>query len=125
MNGAIVDGSRRRAGISLRTGCFCNPGAAEPAFRIPPSTPPPSGPRTSGDYVRAHGVQSGGAVRVSLGLPTTFQESTGSCASRRVLRRTSEKRMMGLEPTTPCMASDGEPLRLVADGFAMRVCAAS
>ena len=32
------------------------------------------------------------------------------------------ERMMGLEPTTFCMASDGEPLRPVADGFRPRVC---
>ena len=69
----IVDDRAAELGISLRTGCFCNPGAAEHAFGIPreallrrEESPAP------GDHLRALGVDSGGAVRVSLGLPTTF-----------------------------------------------------
>ncbi|MEU0072034.1 hypothetical protein ABZ027_21150 [Streptomyces sp. NPDC006332] len=58
-------------GISLRTGCFCNPGAGEAAFGVDPSalrglSPSPDG--TVDDYLAGLGLPSGGAVRVSLGL---------------------------------------------------------
>ncbi|MFF0162462.1 aminotransferase class V-fold PLP-dependent enzyme [Streptomyces sp. NPDC005263] len=58
-------------GISLRTGCFCNPGAGEAAFGVGPSalrgvSLSPDG--TVDDYLAGLGLPSGGAVRVSLGL---------------------------------------------------------
>jgi len=66
-----VDRVARMHTISLRTGCFCNPGAGEIAFTI-------SGETLLGgefgeemaldDYVDAIGLPSGGAVRASLGL---------------------------------------------------------
>jgi selenocysteine lyase/cysteine desulfurase len=81
--GRIVDerlvGRRATARrISLRTGCFCNPGAGEVALAV--SHPvqvdameqeqrPPFD-----DLLRMLGLQSGGAVRVSLGLVTTFAD---------------------------------------------------
>jgi molybdenum cofactor sulfurtransferase len=80
--GRIVDERivERRAGdqrISLRTGCFCNPGAGEVAFDVPLD-------RLSGsfdgdvlsyeDYLRVLGLQSAGAIRVSLGLVSTFED---------------------------------------------------
>ncbi|GAA3190458.1 MULTISPECIES: aminotransferase class V-fold PLP-dependent enzyme [Streptomyces] len=58
-------------GISLRTGCFCNPGAGETAFGIPRAALAAASHRTTGtvdDYVRALGLPFGGAVRVSLGV---------------------------------------------------------
>jgi molybdenum cofactor sulfurtransferase len=70
-----VDERAARLGISLRTGCFCNPGAAEHAFGIPREgllRRPESSDH--GDHLRALGVESGGAVRVSLGHPTTFHD---------------------------------------------------
>jgi molybdenum cofactor sulfurtransferase len=70
-----------RSGISLRTGCFCNPGAGEAAFGLTPSA--------IGDYfhdrspvdfdelrsrIRGdHGIEVG-AVRVSLGIASNFQD---------------------------------------------------
>ena len=69
------------AGISLRTGCFCNPGAGEWALGL--SKRDVSGPwwlalagggslrksmTTVDDYLTVIGLQTGGAVRVSLGL---------------------------------------------------------
>jgi len=76
------------AGISLRTGCFCNPGAAEWAFGLtkadlsPPRWPAAlGGPRsplrrgsTMDDFLAAVGMASGGAVRVSLGLASTLAD---------------------------------------------------
>ncbi len=70
-----------RAGISLRTGCFCNPGAGEVAFGLAPAA--------IADYFRDessmdfdelrsrirddHGIEVG-AVRVSLGIASNFQD---------------------------------------------------
>jgi molybdenum cofactor sulfurtransferase len=62
--------------ISLRTGCFCNPGAGEVAFSI-------SKERLAerfedgmilDDYMRLVGMPTGGAVRVSLGVATNFAD---------------------------------------------------
>ena len=68
-----VERARRRARISLRTGCFCNPGASELAFGIPSGTcAARPGSEGSYEYLRALGFESGGAVRASLGPVTTF-----------------------------------------------------
>lgn len=79
--GAVVDEravarDTSAAGISVRTGCFCNPGAGEWAFGL--SRRDVRGPwwqgflrrgmRTVDDYLDLIGLPSGGAVRVSLGL---------------------------------------------------------
>ena len=71
----IVDERAAEHGVSLRTGCFCNPGAAELAFGVPPEalTRQVDSP-AFGDHLRALGVESGGAVRVSLGVATTFRD---------------------------------------------------
>ena len=63
--------------ISLRTGCFCNPGAGEVAFTISRETLVGGefGPgMTLDDYVRAIGLPSGGAVRASLGLASNLAD---------------------------------------------------
>jgi selenocysteine lyase/cysteine desulfurase len=64
-------------GISLRTGCFCNPGAAELAFGIG-SERLAGGVESSfssfDDYVAAVGLETGGAVRISVGLATNFSD---------------------------------------------------
>ena len=60
--------------MSLRTGCFCNPGAGEVAFTISRETLVGGefGEGTTlDDYVRAIGLPSGGAVRASLGLASS------------------------------------------------------
>jgi molybdenum cofactor sulfurtransferase len=63
--------------ISIRTGCFCNPGAGEAAFGL-------SKQRIIGvelsdgmsvdDYLERLGMPTGGAVRVSLGLASNFAD---------------------------------------------------
>ena len=66
-----VDRVARRHSISLRTGCFCNPGAGEVAFTISRETLVGGefgDGMTLDDYVRAIGLPSGGAIRASLGL---------------------------------------------------------
>ncbi|MEU6122240.1 aminotransferase class V-fold PLP-dependent enzyme [Streptomyces sp. NPDC047123] len=61
------------AGISVRTGCFCNPGAGEEAFAIAPRLLRRTGTgrwpaETIDGYITRLGLPSGGAVRVSPGI---------------------------------------------------------
>ncbi len=66
-----VERLAREQQISLRTGCFCNPGAGEIAFTISAETllgGEFGQAMTLDDYVTAIGLPSGGAVRASLGL---------------------------------------------------------
>lgn len=69
-----VDRLAQRRSISLRTGCFCNPGAGETAFTISRDTLV-GGEFGEGmsldDYVQAIGLPSGGAVRASLGIASS------------------------------------------------------
>ena len=68
-----VDRVAQRHAVSLRTGCFCNPGAGELAFTISRETLVGgefSEGTTLDDYVEAIGLPSGGAVRASLGIAT-------------------------------------------------------
>jgi selenocysteine lyase/cysteine desulfurase len=67
--------------ISLRTGCFCNPGAAEAAFGLDErrlrAARRALGRRTAvtlEDYLPLLGLETGGAVRVSLGVASTYQD---------------------------------------------------
>jgi selenocysteine lyase/cysteine desulfurase len=63
--------------LSVRTGCFCNPGAGETAFSISSETL--SGAEfadgmTLDDYIGVVGLPTGGAVRASLGLVTNLAD---------------------------------------------------
>ena len=72
-----VDRVARRHSISLRTGCFCNPGAGEVAFTISRETLVGGEfgeGMTLDDYVDAIGLPSGGAVRASLGLASNLAD---------------------------------------------------
>ncbi|GGN80715.1 hypothetical protein GCM10011579_066540 [Streptomyces albiflavescens] len=67
----IVTRDSAARGISLRTGCFCNPGAGEAAFALPLSRLRSAARRQLGsleDYLELLRLPSAGAVRVSLGL---------------------------------------------------------
>lgn len=73
----VVDELARRNGISLRTGCFCNPGAGEAAFDVEGTVAEPSaeGAEMSVDQlISAIGLESGGAIRLSLGLVSNDQD---------------------------------------------------
>jgi selenocysteine lyase/cysteine desulfurase len=63
--------------ISLRTGCFCNPGAGEIAFTISRETLV-GGEFGDGmileDYIGQIGLPSGGAIRASLGLASNVAD---------------------------------------------------
>lgn len=63
-----------RAHISLRTGCFCNPGAGEAVFGIAASTLRPLVSQKGGtfdDFLRMAHLPTGGAIRVSFGVAST------------------------------------------------------
>jgi selenocysteine lyase/cysteine desulfurase len=63
--------------VSLRTGCFCNPGAGEIAFTISRETllgGEFGEGMTLDDYVQAIGLHSGGAIRASLGIASNFAD---------------------------------------------------
>ena len=66
----IVDRAAAEHGISLRTGCFCNPGAGEVAFSIPKERLAErfEDGMIFDDYLGLVGMPTGGAVRVSLGI---------------------------------------------------------
>jgi selenocysteine lyase/cysteine desulfurase len=65
------------AGISIRTGCFCNPGAGEGAFKLTKadwSRALRGQVRTLDQYVELLGLPSGGALRVSVGLASNVED---------------------------------------------------
>ncbi len=85
-----VDRVARRHNISLRTGCFCNPGAGEVAFTISRETLVGGEfgeGMTLDDYVDAIGLPSGGAVRASLGLASNFADNVSLRRLRARVRR--------------------------------------
>ena len=63
--------------ISIRTGCFCNPGAGEVAFSLTKEMLTEHEFATGmslDDYIEEVGLPSGGAIRVSLGIATNFAD---------------------------------------------------
>ncbi|HVQ90756.1 MAG TPA: aminotransferase class V-fold PLP-dependent enzyme [Mycobacteriales bacterium] len=73
----IVGRDAAAARISLRTGCFCNPGAGEGAFDIPVDALTGSirrQPRTIDEYLELIGLPSAGAIRVSLGIASNLAD---------------------------------------------------
>ncbi|HTS99615.1 MAG TPA: aminotransferase class V-fold PLP-dependent enzyme [Streptosporangiaceae bacterium] len=72
-----VERATAAAGISIRTGCFCNPGAAEAALGL---TRPDlaqarrSGARTADEFAAAAGIPGGGAIRASVGLASNVAD---------------------------------------------------
>jgi selenocysteine lyase/cysteine desulfurase len=78
---AHVEELANRAGISLRTGCFCNPGAGEVAFGLEAAQIAEYIREDSGmdfDALRLHirsrhGIEVG-AIRISLGVASNFAD---------------------------------------------------
>jgi len=86
----IVEQRASKELLSLRTGCFCNPGAGEVAFHLSkeklqgifkdegkdilPKLYKGQEGITWDQFLANLGMQSGGAVRVSLGLATNFAD---------------------------------------------------
>lgn len=70
----LVAAETAAAGISLRTGCFCNPGVGEDAFGLDLAALRALRRARTGsldEYLRLIGLPSAGAVRVSFGLMST------------------------------------------------------
>ena len=69
---ATVEAAARAAGISVRGGCFCNPGAAEAAFGVAPTRLKACLTRLGGEFTPERfsacaGIEVG-AIRASVGL---------------------------------------------------------
>jgi molybdenum cofactor sulfurtransferase len=76
----IVETRATSRQISLRAGCFCNPGAAESAFDIHKEATDAHAPgKVSGNVtfdglLHGIGMQSAGAIRISVGLVSNFAD---------------------------------------------------
>jgi hypothetical protein len=103
------------AGISLRTGCFCNPGAGEAAFGLGRREPcgagrPLSGRRSAGvvdDYLSLVGLPTGGAVRVSLGIASTIADVDAFLDFAERTYRDRHPDLAGLVPSPPAQRLTG------------------
>ncbi|MFJ5215458.1 aminotransferase class V-fold PLP-dependent enzyme [Streptomyces sp. NPDC088354] len=95
-------------GISLRTGCFCNPGAGEAAFGIGmqelrrAARAPRGAGGTIDDYLDRLALPSGGAVRVSLGLPSNRADVDAFLAFAAAAYRDRVPDTAGLPPRLRC-----------------------
>jgi selenocysteine lyase/cysteine desulfurase len=114
-HGAVVDEravarDTSAAGISLRTGCFCNPGAGEWAFGLTREAVRGSwwsgflrrNMQTVDDYLEIIGLPSGGAVRVSLGLASNLADVERFLDFAERTYRDSEPDSAGLAPRLRC-----------------------
>ena len=105
----------RAAGISLRTGCFCNPGAGEWAFGV--SARDVRGPwwhslvprgfmwrsvATLDDFLDRVGLPSGGAVRISLGVASNIADAEAFLDFAERTYRDRCPDLAGLLPRTGC-----------------------
>jgi selenocysteine lyase/cysteine desulfurase len=86
------------AAISVRTGCFCNPGAAEGAFALTMADvvrARRSNARTSEDYAAEAGIPGGGAVRASVGLASNRADADRLIAAIETTYRDRERASSG------------------------------
>jgi len=100
------------AGISLRTGCFCNPGAGEAAFELTRgqlrdawrtlSRERRHGAATVEDYLSLVGMPTGGAVRVSLGVASTLDDVDALLDFAERTYRDRRPDLTGLAPRHGC-----------------------
>jgi selenocysteine lyase/cysteine desulfurase len=103
-DGAVIDDRcvedlANRAHISLRTGCFCNPGAGETAHRLTPEQllplfgrpEPVTHPELRDRLLSDHG-RSVSAIRVSVGVATNFADVFAFiCFLRRFVGRSADE----------------------------------
>ena len=113
--GAVVDErivarDTSAAGISVRTGCFCNPGAGEWAFGLSQQDVggawwhggPRRDLRTIDDYLERTGLSSGGGVRVLLGLASSLGDVERFLDFAEQTYRDAEPVRDGLRPRLRC-----------------------
>ncbi|NKY59038.1 aminotransferase class V-fold PLP-dependent enzyme [Nocardia flavorosea] len=101
----LIAAESAAAGISLRTGCFCNPGAGEAAFGI--SLPVLSRlfrtrMATMDEYIAALGLPSGGAIRVSFGPVSDFADLQYFLRFAENTYRNRPATQQGLRPRERC-----------------------
>jgi len=96
------------AGISIRTGCFCNPGAVEGAFGLTEAdwrTALRGRARTLEEYLGLLGMPSGGALRASVGMASNICDVERFVA---FVEMTYTDRVAGTDGLTPrrgCLAT--------------------
>ncbi|MEU9187255.1 aminotransferase class V-fold PLP-dependent enzyme [Streptomyces sp. NPDC048484] len=101
----IVTRDSASRGISLRTGCFCNPGAGEAAFALPPGLLRSAARRrltSLEEYLDLLHLPSAGAVRVSLGLSSQPRDIDTFLRFVRETYRDRVPKAAGLEARAGC-----------------------
>lgn len=75
----IIEKHANEKNISLRTGCFCNPGSGETAFHLKKESLvkvfAKKEPMNYDYYLKTLGLKSGGAIRLSLGIVSNFKDA--------------------------------------------------
>ncbi|WP_322779646.1 aminotransferase class V-fold PLP-dependent enzyme [Frankia sp. Cas4] len=93
------------AGISLRTGCFCNPGVGEGAFHITKAAVTGSmrhSVRSLDDYLDMLKLPSAGSIRVSLGLASNIEDVDRLLQHLQTTYQDRFSDLSGLEPRLRC-----------------------
>ena len=93
------------AGISIRTGCFCNPGAGERAFELTTADwrrALRGRARTLDQYIVLLGLPSGGALRASVGLASNVDDVERFLAFVEMTYRDRAADAGGLAPRVGC-----------------------
>jgi selenocysteine lyase/cysteine desulfurase len=101
----LVEREAAAANVSLRTGCFCNPGAGEMAFDIGRGSLRGRVGRkmqSIDDYLRALKLPSGGAVRASLGMASNVADVERFIAFAERTYRDRPASADGLPPRDHC-----------------------
>jgi selenocysteine lyase/cysteine desulfurase len=101
----LVAAESAAEGISLRTGCFCNPGAGEGAFDLTRGKLKGSrgwGTRTIDEYLVKLDLLTGGAVRVSLGTASNLADVERFLGFLSATYRDRPAATEGLEPRLRC-----------------------
>jgi selenocysteine lyase/cysteine desulfurase len=93
------------AGISIRTGCFCNPGASEGVTQLTGGAwraAARAHPQTMDQYVDLLGLPSGGAIRASVGLASNVDDVERFLAFVEMTYRDRPADSSGLAPRQGC-----------------------
>lgn len=104
----LIEAEAAAARISIRTGCFCNPGAGETAFKLDPVF---LSNQLGGDTMLSYdeflerlGMESGGAIRISVGLASNLAdiEAFLTFASRYIDRQITQADLAPLPERKHC-----------------------
>ncbi len=93
------------AGISIRTGCFCNPGAVEAAFNLTRADwrrALRGSATTMDEYLDLLGMPNGGALRASVGLASNVDDVERFAAFIETTYRDRTVGTSGLAPRRGC-----------------------